>query len=433
MALSQSEIEVLLNIFNDEKIEVQPFDYFFSLISKNFKKHKVHKVGTAIVVMIMHELLANPSQRLVAFATLYDLFKSDHVSVNPFCSFLCELVQPDDNHSSLPDFPKLTQSEKSFIYQLLTSSTSHIKDLLRKTPQHFLSNDAGSVGDLRSLRAMLNASLNDRCATARAFIPGVLDNNSKQSDVSITKNLLISPKTRQIYRPGMLRAVPPLYNADDEFHIMKEDDTLELEHSYDRSMLLPKSSSIEAKKLMVRAFKNTLTISQQQSLLNELERDPKIVYNLGLTPSKLPDLVENNPLIAIEVLLKLMQSSHITEYFSVLVNMEMSLHSMEVVNRLTTTVDLPTEFVHLYISNCISTCETIKDRYMQNRLVRLVCVFLQSLIRNKIINVQELNLEVQAFCIEFSRIREAAALFRLLKQLEAGDVSSSSSQASQKS
>jgi len=40
---------------------------------------------------------------------------------------------------------------------------------------------------------------------------------------------------------------------------------------------------------MGRAFKAVLTLQQQQHLLAELEKDSRIVYHIGLTPSKVSE------------------------------------------------------------------------------------------------------------------------------------------------
>jgi hypothetical protein len=61
-------------------------------------------------------------------------------------------------------------------------------------------------------------------------------------------------------------------------------------------------------------------------------------------------------------------------YLDILLKMDVSLHSMEVVNRVVmeSNATLPTHFIKAYISHCIKQCQHCSDRFMQSRQVRLV-------------------------------------------------------------
>ena len=234
------------------------------------------------------------------------------------------------------------------------------------------------------------------------------------------ERLLTSNAMEQSIRPEFLRLVPPLHECtiDELAWLSPIDHDSSSLFTWDSTMCIANTTNQEIRQLMEKAYQGALNLQQQQRLLDELENDPNLVHHIGLVPSKLPILVENSPLISIQCLLKLISSNQMTEYLSSLLNMDMSLHSMEVVNRLSTSLELPQEFLHLYISTCIKTCEETKDKYLQNRFVRLVSVFIQSLIRNKVIDIKDLFLDIQGFCINFRHIKEAGALFQLVKSFE---------------
>ena len=223
----------------------------------------------------------------------------------------------------------------------------------------------------------------------------------------------------QTIRPEFLRLVPPLHECTiDELVWLSPIDQDPFLFTWDSTMCIANTANHEIRQLMEKAYQGALNLQQQQKLLDELDNDPNLVYHIGLVPSKLSILVENSPLISIQCLLKLISSNQMPEYLSSLLNTNMSLHSMEVVNRLSTTMELPQEFLQLYIAKCTKTCDETKDKYLQNRFVRLVSVFIQSLIRNKVIDINDLLLDIQGFCINFRHIREAGTLFQLVKSFE---------------
>lgn len=48
-------------------------------------------------------------------------------------------------------------------------------------------------------------------------------------------------------------------------------------------------------------------------------------------------------------------------------------------------------------------------------MVRLLCVFMISIIKSKQVNMQQMQLDLQAFCIDFANIKEANQIFKTLQ------------------
>lgn len=85
---------------------------------------------------------------------------------------------------------------------------------------------------------------------------------------------------------------------------------------------------------------------------------------------------------------------------------------------------LTKQFLVIYITNSIESCENASlEKSQQQRLVRLLSLLIQNLIRNHVFEVTgndaedaQLLLQVKEFCIYFARVSEATQLYKLLEK-----------------
>ncbi|MES1905618.1 MAG: CCR4-NOT transcription complex subunit 11, partial [Paramarteilia canceri] len=79
--------------------------------------------------------------------------------------------------------------------------------------------------------------------------------------------------------------------------------------------------------------------------------------------------------------------------------------------------NFPKDLLNKYVLNCVSKIQKMTDISSRNRVVRLVSVYIQSLIRNKIELFDNVLIEVGRFSMDFDKIKEANALYKLIKSI----------------
>eukprot|EP00033_Pygsuia_biforma_P001400 GCRY01001584.1.p1 GENE.GCRY01001584.1~~GCRY01001584.1.p1 ORF type:complete len:456 (+),score=78.42 GCRY01001584.1:208-1575(+) len=178
--------------------------------------------------------------------------------------------------------------------------------------------------------------------------------------------------------------------------------------------------------LLQRVVCSSFSLAKQEEIVKNLGPSSPLIEEF-FTPDLFSRLIERNPQIA----LHLFDSSTSPHFFekalSVLAHQEISLQTVEIVTGLS--AQLTEEFLGFYIDKCLTTCRDLTDLSKQTRMVRLVCAFLRRLAANPFNSFSHekaspqslipatLIPQIQAFCLEFSKYKEATSLYRSLKTM----------------
>ena len=374
------------------------------------------QVGWLLVLILKDDSITlSIVSQIIAIALLFNLYKEKELNKHPFAAVMLKILEkPIDkiessaDSESDQDFPGISKYSKIFLAALLVQKKYSV---MKMTPGEVIFN----IEAMKTNANVLNRQLDE--------INSEMTSSSKKKK---KLKILRSPIDQfEIIKDNFLgfqlacrRLVPPMNSSlQDPIWMNFTHDTHDLfKIEYDPNLGF--ANYMKTRLLINKAFKNELTRQSDdyQNLVKYLNKEPKLIHRIGLTPKKLPNLIVKNPLIAVHILVILRKSSDFVDYLKVLVDMEISINSLEVVNELSNHFFLPVEFLRFYFCNFINACELITDVSVSKPLVRVLCFLMKSLVQKKALtDADNFFLLVQDFCTKFSNVKEAGLLFKLLE------------------
>eukprot|EP00347_Sterkiella_histriomuscorum_P008145 403346208 len=373
------------------------------------------------------------SQRIIAFYILYQLYRHENVSSTPFEAVVLSSFQTCLHHINTATNQVGEENQLKAEFKLLTDFLVSIPKMSKQQIYQYIQEVENSkdpvevpIPDINQYIKIYQEKM-PKLSGPKAFsITGILQDYDDQEEYAPPESGIPFDQIGEdelqshYFPPNILRPLPveELEPADSGYDDME---TFWLvpgmlpEPYWDFNMGMD-FNYYQMRQLLNLAVKTQLKDEEQKKLIKGLKTDPELVFHIRMTPQKLPSLIMNNQHIALELLICMTTTMRITDYYDVLSSMKLSSNSIEVFNRLSNTVELPQEFIQVFLKNCMGQCINSKEsKVNKNRMVRLVCVFLQSIIKTKLISLQDLSIDVHKFCVEFSQVKHANELLKDLQ------------------
>jgi hypothetical protein len=303
-ALSTRDLLTILKIMSEANLSSSTLEAVAAGVKSYFSKADYFRAGNALTMLLQHkDLLPLSAQRVAALFLLHEFYRSDQPSGNPFAQFFAELLQPrmedDRTVAGVACGHSLSPVEKWFLAHLLSSGTP--KDLFKKTAAAIASTDPSSLQlpDIPALVASLRDPHDDITPHAKIGLSSVIADpdptatgrySVPEAGQAAESFLCREDMAEQTFEPGFLRPQPPLYHSEEEAIWLGPSQT---QCPIQWDTLMCSHSTAEATKLFSKACVEVLSLPEQQAMSSQFKSDPKLVYQVGLTPQKVGSCVES--------------------------------------------------------------------------------------------------------------------------------------------